>query len=189
MKRNGMKKSVVLLLAALTVCGVPAVFAADAPAKGNEVKKVDFVRPSGWGGRSQFVKGRGQKYLSLTGDPAQPHNDMYYTFYHMSRLNLNLQGGDQITFKVSCKLEKLTAGKFQVGVYEFSDPKGKKSIRFQSVEVPVSSGWQTLAKTITLHPDTQSTRFYVVGRNAGKGDTLLVRSLEFEMPSAGAESK
>ena len=183
MKTNKVKKSIVLALAVLAVYGAPAVFAADAPAQGNVVKKVDFVNISGWGGRSKFIKGDGQKYLSLTGDPAQPHNDMYYTFYHMSRLNLNLQGGDQITFKVSCKLEKLTAGKFQVGVYEFSDPDARKSIRFQCLDVPVSSDWQTLTKTIYLHPKTQCTRFYFVGRNAGKGDTLLVRGLEVELHS------
>ena len=145
-----------------------------------ETVKIDFVRPTYWGGRAKFVAGDGQKYLQLVGDPEQKNNQFYYAFYSMPKLKL--QGGDEITFKVSCKLEKLTAGKFQVGIYEFSDPKAGKSIRFQSVDVPVSSEWQTLSKTVTLHPNTQSVRFYFLGRNAGKGDTLLVRSLEFELP-------
>ena len=93
-------------------------------------------------------------------------------------LSLYDLSGEEITFKVSCKLEKLTAGKFQIGIYEFSDPQATKSIRFQSMDVPVSSDWQTLSKTVTLHPNTQRVRFYFLGRNAGKGDTLLVRSLE-----------
>ena len=142
---------------------------------------MNFVRPSYWSGRSKFVDGGKQKYLQLVGDPEQKNNRFYYAFYYMPKMNL--QGGDEITFKVSCKLEKQTAGKFQVGIYEFSDPKAMKSIRFQSVDVPVSSDWQTLTKTVTLHPNTRATRFYFLGRNAGKGDTLLVRGLEFELHS------
>ena len=147
-----------------------------------ETVKIDFVRPSFWGGpaRTNFVPGNGQKYLRLVGDPERKNNVFYYAFHYMTKMKL--QGGDEITFKVSCKLEKLTAGKFQVGVYEFSNPEATKSIRFQSVDVPVASGWQTISKTITLHPNTQATRFYFLGRGAGKGDTLLVRSLEFELP-------
>ena len=145
-----------------------------------ETVKIDFVRPAYWGGRAKFVDGDKQKYLQLVGDPEQKNNGFYYAFYYMPKMKL--QGGDEITFKVSCKLEKLTAGKFQVGVYEFSDPKAMKSIRFQSVDVPVASDWQTISKTITLHPNTQIVRFYFLGRNAGKGDTLLVRGLEFELP-------
>ena len=136
--------------------------------------RVNFVRPSGWGGRPKFVNGDGQKYLRLVGDPEQKNNQFYYAFYHMPPV----RGGEEITFKVSCKLEKLTAGKFQVGIYEFSDPQATKTIRFQSVDVPVSADWQTLSQTVTLHPKTQCARFYFLGRSAGKGDTLLVRSLE-----------
>ena len=139
--------------------------------------RVNFRRPVGWGGRAKFVDGDGQKYLHMAGDPEQKGNQFYYAFYRMPPV----KGGDRITFKVSCKLEKLTAGKFQVGIYEFSDPKAVKSIRFQSVDVPVSSEWQTLSKTVTLHPKTQSARFYFLGRSVGKGDTLLVRSLDFEL--------
>ena len=136
--------------------------------------RVNFVRPSGWGGRPKFVNGDRQKYLQLIGDPEQKNNQFYYAFYHMPPV----RGGDEIAFRVSCKLEKLTAGKFQVGIYEFSDPQATKTIRFQSVDVPVSADWQTLSKTVTLHPKTQCIRFYFLGRGAGKGDTLLVRSLE-----------
>ena len=142
-----------------------------------ETIKVDFIRPSGWGGRAEFVNGDGQKYLQLVGDPEQKNNPFYYAYCIMPPV----KGGDEITFKVSCKLEKLTAGKFQVGIYEFSDPKAMKTIRFQSVDVPVSSDWQTLSRTVTLHPNTQCARFYFLGRNAGKGDTLLVRSLDLEL--------
>ena len=140
--------------------------------------RVNFRRPAGWGGRAKFVDGDGQKYLRMEGDPEQKNNQFYYAFCRMP----SVKGGDKITFRVSCKLEKLTAGKFQIGVYEFSDPNAMKSIRFQSVDVPVASDWQTISKTITLHPNTQTTRFYFLGRGAGKGDTLLVRSLEFELP-------
>ena len=136
--------------------------------------RVNFRHPSGWGGRAEFVNGDGQKYLQLVGDPERKNNPFYYAYCIMPPV----KGGDEITFKVSCKLEKLTAGKFQVGIYEFSDPKAMKTIRFQSVDVPVSSDWQTLSRTVTLHPDTQCARFYFLGRNAGKGDTLLVRSLD-----------
>ena len=136
--------------------------------------KVNFVRPSGWGGRVKFVDGDGQKYLQLVGDPEQKNNQFYYAFYYLPKV----QGGETIAFKVSCKLENLTAGKFQIGIYEFADPKATKSIRFQAVDVPVSPDWQTLSKTITLHPKTQAARFYFLGRGAGKGDTLLVRGLE-----------
>ena len=142
----------------------------------DQLVRVNFSRPSGWGGRAKPEDYDGQKYLQLTGDPKQKNNAFHYAFWHMPQF----KGGDRITFKVSCKLEKLTAGKFQVGVYEFSDPRGKKSIRFQSVDIPVSSDWLTISRTITLHPKTQSAKFYFVGRNAGKGDTLLVRSLDFE---------
>ena len=62
--------------------------------------------------------------------------------------------------------------------------KQKKTIRFQYIDVPVSSDWQQLSKQVTLHQNTKAARFYVLGINAGKGDTLLVRSLEFERSPA-----
>ena len=96
----------------------------------------------------------------------------------------NVKGGETITFRASCKLEKLTAGKFRIGIYEFADPQARRTIRFQYIDVPVSSDWQQLSKQVTLHPDTKAARFYVLGINAGKGDTLLVRSLEFERSPA-----
>ena len=172
-----LEKTAVLLAMGTILSGVPAAYSADAPAKGDapsHVVKVNFVRPSGWGGRPKFVSGNRQKYLQLVGDPEQKNNQFYYAFYYMPPV----KGGEEITFKVSCKLEKLTAGKFQIGIYEFSDPQATKSIRFQSMDVPVSAGWQTLSQTVTLHPKTQCARFYFLGRSAGKGDTLLVRSLE-----------
>ncbi len=139
--------------------------------------KVNFVRPSGWGGRVKFVDGDGQKYLQLVGDPEQKNNQFHYAFYYLPKV----QGGETIAFKVSCKLENLTAGKFQIGIYEFADPKATKSIRFQAVDVPVSPDWQTLSKTVTLHPKTRAARFYFLGRGAGKGHTLLVREVKFEI--------
>lgn len=146
----------------------------------NAKVKVNFIRPSGWGGRATFVDGEGQKYLRLVGDPAQKNNKFYYAFYHMPAL----QGTGEITFVLSGKLEKLTSGKFRVGIYEFSDNQCRKTIRLQAVDVPVSADWQTITKRIKLHKNTKQVRFYVLGQNAGKGDTLLVRSLEFEYHSS-----
>ena len=138
--------------------------------------KVNFIRPSGWGGKTKFVDGDGQKYLQLVGDTTRKNNQFYYSFYYMPQL----QGEKEISFTISCKQEKQTSGKYQIGVYEFVDKKATKSVRFQAVDVPVSANWQTITKRIKLSPKTNAVRFYFLGRNAGDGDTLLVRSLEFE---------
>ena len=137
--------------------------------------KVNFARPVGWGGRATFIQGDGQKYLRLIGDPEQKNNSFYYAYYYMPAV----KGEDEIAFTISCQLKKLTAGKYRVGIYEFSDDKCLKSLRFQAVDVPVAANWQTITKRIKLHKNTKKIRFYVLGQNAGKGDTLLVRSLEF----------
>ena len=64
-------------------------------------------------------------------------------------------------------------------VFSFSDKDAKKSLRFQSVEVKPGPGWQTVSGKFKLHPKTRCARFYFVGRNLGKGDVFLIRSLEW----------
>lgn len=158
-----MKKLAALISAGLFFTGV---FAAEKQSNtaGYTPVKVNFARPSGWGGRVKFVDGEGQKYLQFVGDLEQKNNQFYYAFSYMPKV----QGGETIAFKFSCKLENLTAGKFQIGIYEFADPKATKSICFQAVDVTVSQDWKTLSKIITLHPKTQAARFYFSDAAQGK---------------------
>jgi hypothetical protein len=92
----------------------------------------------------------------------------------------SINGIKSISFKVSCKLEKLISGKYKLGIYEFLDEKCHKSIRFQAIEIPENDNWQIISKRINLHPKTKRVRFYALGQNANKNATLLLRSLEFE---------
>ena len=136
--------------------------------------KVDFKNPSGWGGNEKFVAGNGQKYLQITGNPEKKNNNWRYQWYPVA----GAKGGNEVAFKVSCKLEKLSSGKVQLGVYEFSDEKGRKSLRFLPVEVKAASSWQTIPGKVKLHKNTRMARFYFLCRNLGKSDVFQVRSLE-----------
>ncbi|MBE6392690.1 MAG: hypothetical protein E7044_01340 [Lentisphaerae bacterium] len=138
------------------------------------VVKVDFKNPAGWGGNEKFVAGKGQKYLQITGNPEKKNNNWRYQWHPVA----GAKGGDEVAFTVSCKLEKLSSGKVQLGVYEFADEKGRKSLRFSSVEVKAGFSWQTISGKVKLHKNTRMARFYFLCRNLGKSDVFQVRSLE-----------
>ncbi len=139
--------------------------------------KVDFKRPLGWGGDEKFVAGDGQKYLQIIGDPTKKNNNWRYQWYPLA----GVKGGDEISFTVSCKLEKLSSGKVQVGIYEFSDEKGRKALRFLPVEVKAAPDWQSVTGKFKLSSKAKSARFYFLCRNLGKDDVFLVRSLELSI--------
>ena len=118
-----------------------------------------------------------QKYLQIIGDPSKKKNKWRYQWYPIS----GVKGGDEISFTSSCKLEKLSAGKVQIGVYEFSDEKGSKALKFNSIEVKASPNWQSISGKVKLNPKTKVVRFYFLCRNLGKNDIFLVRSLELSI--------
>jgi len=138
------------------------------------VPDVDFKHPEGWGGNEKFVQGDGQKYLRIAGDPARKDNNWRYEWYPLTEI----KGGDEITFTVSCKAEKITSGKILLGIYEFSDGQARKHLRFAPVELKAAPGWQTVSGKIKLRPETRSARFYFLCRGLGKGDVFTVRSLK-----------
>ncbi len=149
-----------------------------APKKIPGVEQVDFAAPLGWsvGGKvvgAQFTAGeKGLNYLEISGDPDGKNNQWRYGSYPVKEFN----PGAKLTVKASVKLEKLTAGRFDVGIYEFQD-KGAH-LRLTPVKVNPAQGWQTVTNTVTLSPKTKSVSVYFLGRNMGKGDKALVRSLE-----------
>ena len=138
------------------------------------MEKVDFKRPSGWG-QAAFVKGGGQKYLQIAGDPEKKNNSWRYAWYPLT----GVKGGDRIRFAISCKAEKISSGKIQVGIYEFSDEQARKSLQFKPLEIKAAPGWQTVSGTVKLHPRTRTARFYFLCRNLGRGDIFQVRSFEW----------
>ena len=140
----------------------------------NAIVNVDFKRPAGWGGNEKFVPGDNQKYLRIVGDPARKDNKWRYKWYPLEGIDPEIV----IRFTVSCRAEKITSGKIQVGIYQFSDAQGKKNLRFDPVEVKAAPGWQTVSGETKLHPATKCARFYFLCRDLGKGDTFLVRSLK-----------
>ena len=140
----------------------------------NAVVDVDFKRPAGWGGNEKFVQGDGQKYLRIVGEPDRKDNKWRYAWYPLK----GIDPGTVLHFTVSCRAEKITVGKIQVGIYQFSDAQGRKPLRFDPVEVKAAPGWQTVSGQTKLHPATKCARFYFLCRGLGKGDTFLVRSLK-----------
>lgn len=143
----------------------------------SSIIRVDFKHPSGWGGDEKFVAGEGQKYLQIIGDQTKKNNNWRYQWYPLA----GVKGGDEISFTVSCKLEKLSSGKVQVGIYEFSDEKCRKALRFRSVEVKAEADWQNITGKFKLSDKAKSARFYFLCRNLGKEDIFLVRSLELSV--------
>ena len=139
--------------------------------------KVDVKQPTRWGGDEKFIQKTNQKYLQIIGDPSKKKNKWRYQWYPIS----GVKGGDEISFTSSCKLEKLSAGKVQIGVYEFSDEKGSKALKFNSIEVKASPNWQSISGKVKLNPKTKVVRFYFLCRNLGKNDIFLVRSLELSI--------
>ena len=136
--------------------------------------KVDFKRPSHWGGNGKFVNKGKQKYLQIIGNPQHKNNNFLYSYYPIK----NIKSNDEISFSTSCKVEKISSGTIQVGIYEFSDKDAKKYLRFQSVNVKASPNWQTISGKFKLHKKTQSARFYYLCRNLGENDIFEVRNLE-----------
>ncbi len=139
--------------------------------------RVNFKQPVGWsiGGEAQgvtFVPGDGQKYLRIAGDPDNANNPWRYGWFEVK----GVSPGDEISFTFSCKAEKITAGRFEVGVYQFADG-GRKSLGFTPVEVKAAPGWVEYSGRIKLNKECSIARIYFLARNLGKGDEILIRSL------------
>ncbi len=139
----------------------------------DNVEVVNFIRPVGWSINGNFFKFDRKGLLELDNDPAKPGNNWRYCWYPVR----GIKGDDEIEFSVSCRVEKISGGKFQVGIYEFSDPEGRKSIRFTPVDVKAAPGWQSVTGRIKLHPETRNAKFYFLARGLGK-DKIQVRSLK-----------
>lgn len=132
--------------------------------------------------RAKFADKSGRVYLRLTGDPAERNNSFRFTACPLP----NVKGGEVVNYTAECKVEALTAGSFEIGVYEFADPEGRNVVRFQLEKVPAVSGWQKIVRTLKLRNDTRLAKFYVIARRTGKGDAMTVRALNVEIAAPTA---
>ena len=169
---------------AMFAAALPAL-AEDRPAGSSpqpQVQKIDLVRPVGWGaGPDNFIPAPdGGKYLQIT---EGPNNQWRYAWYGVKVPD----GVRTLSFRVEVNAEKLTAGRFDVGFYEFG--KDGKTVRFSPVQVKPGKEWQVCTGSVTLHPRTTRVKFYFLGRNMGKGDRVLVRSFELIIPGENKEEK
>ncbi len=151
----------------------------EAPAvETHHTEAVNFAIPKGWsiGGKvvgAQFIPGENKlKYLEISGDPDGKNNQWRYGCYPVKKFT----PGKNISLKTSIKLENVTAGRFDVAIYEFQD-KGAH-LRMTPVKVEPKAGWQEVTASVTISPKAKSVMVYFLGRKLGKGDKALVRSLE-----------
>lgn len=127
--------------------------------------------------RAKYVDRQNKLYLRVGGDPSDRHNPFRFAYYRFPKIN----GGEVIRYTAECKVDSVTSGRFEIGVYEFADAKAVKTIRLQSVKVDAAPGWQTITRTIKLRPDAKAARFYLISRGTGEGDVMTVRKLDAEV--------